>query len=273
MSIITFVCVNFNNSTYTEKLCRSLDSQICKEVKFSIRCIVVDNSTDNQDAGRLERYSGTLDWVEYIRSPENLGYFGGLNLGLRKVADKVSQYVVICNNDLTFETSFCLKLIAKKYADNIFVICPDLVTADGIHQNPHRLNRVSSFQKMKLDLYFSNYYVALLSLFAKRLMSNTALRSSPNRHMLYPKEINQGIGACYILTASFFRFCGELYFPWFLYGEEACLSWQVHSMGGILWFDPDLHAIHAEHATLSTLPRRATYEWGRTSYWGFRHLL
>jgi len=271
MSIINFVCVNFNNSTYTEKLCKSLDAQIGKGVDFSICCFVVDNSTDNQDAGRLERYCETIDWVDYIRSRENLGYFRGLNLGLQKVANKTSQYVVICNNDLTYEPSFCQKLFAKKYSDNIFVICPDVISTDGVHQNPHHLNRLSFFEKLWFDLYYSHYYIALLLSFIKRLIVS---HLSPKRHVpLSSKEINQGVGACYILTPKFFFCCGELYFPFFLFGEEACLSWQVHSSGGILWFDPDLHVSHSAHETVSLLPKRITYEFARDSYWGYRHLL
>jgi GT2 family glycosyltransferase len=86
-------------------------------------------------------------------------------------------------------------------------------------------------------------------------------------------EISMGVGACYVLTSSFIEKIGNLYFPWFLYGEEACLAWQVRDAGGIIWYDPDLIVSHAESASCSKLPSRLAYDFGRESYWGYRHLL
>ena len=79
-----------------------------------------------------------------------------------------------------------------------------------------------------------------------------------------------GIGACYVLLPSFLSRFRQLDFPHFLYGEEAYLTRQVHSAGGKLYYDPELKVQHKESATLSKLPKRTTYEFGRDGYWSYR---
>lgn len=82
-----------------------------------------------------------------------------------------------------------------------------------------------------------------------------------------------GVGACYILTTEFFKKFKKLDYPHFLYAEEAYLTNQIHTAGGIHWFDPDLRVHHAESASLSKIPKRTAYEFGKSSYWGCRHFL
>jgi len=82
-----------------------------------------------------------------------------------------------------------------------------------------------------------------------------------------------GVGACYVLMPGFLATSKRLFFPAFLYGEEACLAWQVRDAGGITWYDPSLKVDHAESAACSKLPSRTAYEYGREAYWRYRHLL
>ena len=82
-----------------------------------------------------------------------------------------------------------------------------------------------------------------------------------------------GIGACYILTRAFLERFKELHYPYFLYGEEAYFSNQIHTAGGILWFDPVLRVHHAESATLSKIPKRTAYEFARSGYPSYRKML
>lgn len=268
MNTITVIAVNYNNFSYTEAMCTSLATQVGLGKDFDIQCIIVDNSTDKADSAKLAQYCENADWIRMVSCPDNPGYFGGLNRGLSEAGE--SAYVIIGNNDLEFFPDFCAKLMNKVYESNQLVICPDVVTADGIHQNPHVLNRTNWLRRFKFDLYFSHYLVALSLVYIskynkkyvqKRMVVDTAC------------EISMGVGACYILSSNFLKRIKSLYFPWFLYGEEACLAWQVRDVGGIIWYDPELVVRHAESASCSKLPSRVAYEFGREAYWGYRHLL
>jgi GT2 family glycosyltransferase len=158
------------------------------------------------------------------------------------------------------------------------VVCPDVVTADGFHQNPHHKFRLTLLEKIYFDIYFAHYYFSVvigkfrktISFFAKLFEHSTlSIRGGAN-----PQEIDQGVGAVYIFQRRFLLAIDcKLYYPGFLYGEEACLSWQVRSNGGRIWYDPSLKVWHAESATLSKVNKSTTYLYGRDSYWKIRDKL
>lgn len=270
MKKIIFICVNFNNWEYTKKFCESLLCQRGSGSDFLVRCSIVDNSSNKQDSENLRPFSSEYDWIDYVVAPRNLGYFGGLNYGLDRVENDEGDYLVICNNDVTVDSEFCSRLSSKKYAINIFAVCPDVITADGLHQNPHLSNKIGWFRRFKLDLYFSHYYVARLLAMILRLVR--PVKTSPPQPTV-GCEIHMGIGAIYVLTSEFLKRFKKLNFPHFLYGEEAYFSDQIHSAGGILWFDPDLRVLHAESASLSKVPKRIAYEYARSGYRSYRRML
>lgn len=269
MMAVRFICVNFNNTDYSRKFLASLEVQKGRAIDFSVECVIVDNSTNEQDAAACERLSTNYSWVTYIRAPSNLGYFGGLNYGISMVEPTDAAFVIVCNNDLEFDTEFSHKLVNKTYDANILSVCPDVITADGLHQNPHCLRRISWFRRLQFDLYFSHYYVSCIMLLIKRVVGPA---KSPPPQRQEGCETHLGIGACYILTAEFFKQFRKLTYPHFLCGEESYISDQIHSAGGVLWFDPDLQVHHAESAAISKLPSRTVYEFGRSGYPDYRRL-
>jgi len=271
MQTVSFICVNFNNSRYTEKFCESLSAQSGLGEAFLVRCAVVDNSTDEADSARLKAICRKCEWIQYIDSGANLGYFGGLSRGLAQRPQDHSQFVVLCNNDLEFDPSFCRELLALASDPRAFAICPDVITRDGEHQNPHLLERVPAFRRFQFDLFFSHFYVACVLSFFRRLFRRLSVATPPSYDER--REIHMGVGACYVLTENYFSHFDNLDCPVFLYGEEVFMSAQIHSKGGILIYEPRLRVNHAESAALSRIPRRVAYEYERKSYPLYRNLM
>lgn len=267
---LAFVCVNFNNASYTKRFCDSLERQSGRDSQFLIECIIVDNSTDTEDSKILIGVAEERPWIRCLQAPNNMGYFGGLNYGLQHAPLDDYCYVIICNNDLTFEVSFCQELCSKNYDSQIYAICPDVITKDGVHQNPHLLKRMGWWRRLQLDVYFAHYYFAYILLETLRVVRPQ--KSSPQQPVS-GCELHMGIGACYILTRSFLNQFTQLHYPHFLYGEEAYFSNQIHSVGGVLWFDPVLRLHHAESATLSKVPKRMSYEFAREGYSSYKKML
>lgn len=267
---ISVVCVDFNGTEFTEKLCASLAKQEGLGAEFDLSCLVVDNSDDARASESLRALVERYSWTKYLRAGRNLGYFGGLNLGLSHLDLRSWDYVVICNNDLEFAEDFCSRLARAVYVPEAMAICPAVVTADGIHQNPHLPTRMAWLRKARLDLYFSSYYFARMLVAARNFLVRPTL---PDSQLLVAREIHMGIGACYALTRAFCLRFESLHFPHFLYGEEAYLSDQIHGAGGVLWYDPGLHVRHAESAATKKLPKRASYEFARAGYRSYRRML
>src|SRR5262249_46797298 len=139
---LAFVVVNFESSSYTKSLCESLSHQHGLGAEFAVECLVVDNSTEREQMSACAQLSDVYAWLRYIRSDRNLGYFGGLNLGLAKRPQDTAAFVIIGNNDLEFSPTFCKDLLETPFDETVFAMCPDVVTLGGRHQNPHVVRRI-----------------------------------------------------------------------------------------------------------------------------------
>src|SRR5688572_11334686 len=64
-----------------------------------IRCTVVDNASPDGTADRVAR---DHPWVDLVRSPDNLGYGRGCNLGFERAS---SPYVLFMNADVLIDTA------------------------------------------------------------------------------------------------------------------------------------------------------------------------
>jgi GT2 family glycosyltransferase len=262
---ITFLAVVFNNIFDTLNFCQSLEDQINVD-NINIECILIDNSDDFDIVSQVSNLQTQFIFVKVIRPGVNLGYFGAFNFYFDNASSEPSDIVVLCNNDLIFSCNFLFKLSSKKYLNKVFVVCPDVITVEGVHQNPHVLIPRNKFQRLKLDLYFSHFFVALILNIFQRCLYHFYPKKV-RRFSAAPGYLHLGIGACYVLLPSFMSKFRKLYFPHFLYGEEAYLTHQVHNAGGKLFFDPDLKVQHNESATLSLLPKQKAYAFARDGYW------
>jgi len=269
---LTFICVNYNNSNFTKLFLESLFLHQKEQDNINVVAIVVDNASNSDDYKNLQSNCAQYSQVRLIRSEINLGYFGGLNVGLANLSPSIDYHVVVGNNDLTFSDDFVLKLSNADYAEDILVVAPNVITADGFPQNPHCVTRVSAFRKFLYDIYFSNFWCSRLLTFTSSKIKAIKGRRSNNLSSI-SQFIHMGIGACYILTPAFFKHYSRLDGSVFLYGEEALLAGQVMSVNGRTFYDAGLIVDHAESATLSKLPSRTTYNFGKNSYPHYRKYL
>lgn len=267
---IAFVCVDYNGWEHTRKFCESLAQQNGRGRDFELACVIVDNSGQAQPDAELRDIVQSHEGAVCLSPAKNIGYFGGLNFGLKSLTLDQWDFVLICNNDLEFDADFCARLISNSYSERTFAICPDVVTRDGLHQNPHVLTRMGTLRKLRFDVYFSHYWMARLLIGVLQLVRPK--KSSPPQPAA-ACELHMGIGACYVLTRAFLDRFDSLRYPHFLYGEEAFFSDQIHEAGGVLWFDPTLVVHHAESAATSKMPKRVTYEFARESYSDYRNML
>lgn len=261
-----FICVNYNNSDYTENMIRSVVNQ--EKESFAI---VVDNKSTEHELAKLDKLEINYpDKVKIIRSDENLGYFGGLNLGLREVPKTCP--VIVGNNDLVYERDFTTIISKNTYPTDALVIAPNVITKDGYHQNPHCRNRVSAFRKFLYDAYFYSYFFALILTYGSRLL-NFLKGGRDNSKDQEKGYIHMGIGACYILMPSFFKKFSELDNKVFLYGEEAYLAGQLMSVNAKIFYEPEAIAHHEESATLARVASKTKYGYMKSSYHDYKKYL
>jgi GT2 family glycosyltransferase len=257
---IAFICVNYNNSKITLEYILNV---IKIKQNHRVKIIVVDNASDIKDVNQLETDIENLktNAVLLLKSEHNLGYFKGLNLGIKCALDNgYNQFQVIGNNDLEFYNDFLDVLERIEIKDYELILAPDVITIEGIHENPHVINKMSFLRKLKSEIYFSNYYLAKL---ITRFYSS---ERKPKSFDSERKHIYMGIGALYVLTPNFFLNFDKLWDDVFLYGEEAILAGQICSVAGKIVYEPMLKCNHNESATTSKMETKYKYKIIQSSY-------
>lgn len=261
-----YICTNFNGTSVTQKAIQSL-----RQIEgHNIHVVVVDNASKDDEVEKLKLCEDHETTVLLL--DENLGYFAGLNAGiryLRRVRPDF-EWMVVGNNDLDFPSDFCERL--EKIIPDIEkypVISPDIVTMDGEHQNPHVISHISTVRELFYDLYYSNYHIGLLVHAIAKKFRRLSKRSD-EMHWETARLIYQGHGSAYILGPRFFELFGELWAPTFLMSEEFFLSKQLSEKGFAVYYDPRVTVRHLWHSTLSELPSRQRWELARDAHRVYR---
>jgi len=264
-----YVVVNYNNSLITNNLIQSLKTQNII-TKFPI--VIVDNISDEENIKILNDIIKKEDNVHVEFSKVNLGYFKGLNRGIAYLKNNFPEIncIIIGNNDLIFPKDFTDNIFQKSSLFTKYpIISPNVITSDGIHQNPHVINKISIFRELVYDLYYSNYILASiivkLSTFTKRISD----RSDEAEYRI-PRQIYQGHGSCYILGPLFLSNFSELLAPTFLFGEEFFLSIQLKSKNFQVYYEPSIQVIHACHSTIHKMPGKTMWRYGKIAHKEYR---
>ena len=259
---LAFICVNYNNINFTIEFIDSI-KKIKNDIPFTI--IVVDNCSIDDSVEKLNEMEKDNENLIVVYSKTNVGYFKGLNLGINKLDTNTYDYIVIGNNDLTFDNNFVEKLQSKNYQEDVLVIAPNIIRMDGIHQNPHIINKFRTLEKVYRRIYFSNYYISIvLQRFYNLLRSN--LKPIDREGFDVEQVITMGYGACYILTRNFLKNFNNLDAPNFLMGEEGVIANQVLSVNGKTLYDPHLIANHHDHSSIGKVSSRKLYNFSKESY-------
>jgi GT2 family glycosyltransferase len=160
-----FVFTSYNNTPFTQELLNSLAHVQGVE---NCRVVVVDNNSDEKNRDELISACSNIPYVSLILNDENVGYFKGLNIGIRQLRATLADCncVVIGNNDLIFSPDFVESIFRNEAIFNHPVIAPDIVTANGVHQNPHVIKKIGWFRELFYDLYHLNYHLSKVITFA-----------------------------------------------------------------------------------------------------------
>ena len=229
LSIIT---INYNGLNDTCELIDSLPLE-----KKSIEVIVVDNASKNDEASIIEeRYPA----VKVIRSPKNLGFAGGNNIGIKAAHGK---YLFFINNDtiLQPQASDISHLILRLESDeSIGIVCPKIRFA--WNDNP---------------IQFAGY--TPLSRFTMR---NRSIGFGEKDHGQYDTAhpTPYAHGAAMLVKRNAIEKVGLMPECYFLYYEELDWSMMFTRAGYSIWYEPACTIYHKEsQSTGQQSPLKAYY--------------
>ncbi len=263
---IGFVFTNYNNSKFTVDAIRSIFSNDGADKKFKI--VILDNNSDIRNIELLNTIKDEFSSVHLIFNKINIGYFKGLNKGIDYLRNnyKKINHIVIGNNDLIFSKNF-INAVREKHSlfHNYPIISPNIITLDGVHQNPHVVEKISRFRQIIYDLYYSNFYLAII---IEKIAEVTHLFTDRKDEQQFKiaQEIYQGYGACYILGPLFFENFKELWSPSFIMHEEYFLAEQLYSKGYKTYYEPSIIVRHHCHSATKELLRKKRWELSRDAH-------
>jgi GT2 family glycosyltransferase len=265
---LAYVCTNYNNSSFT---LAAVDS-LMRNLNHDIEVFVVDNASTKDEVHKLRPLSQKYSSVHVIESPDNTGYFHGLNVGLKALRQQRPdiEWVVAGNNDLEFSADFCNRVEENMSALKAHsVISPDVVTLDGEHQNPHVISKISTIREVFYDLYYANYHLGRLIYSIAKMFPQISERSDEQQWQL-AQPIYQGHGSCYVLGPRFFRQFTEFWAPTFMMSEEFFLSKQLSDVGEQVYYEPKIRVIHHWHGSLEKIPNLRRWEMARDAHREYR---
>lgn len=226
---VSIITINFNGLSDTCALIESIPFNDDLEV------IVVDNSSEKDEASLI---SAKYSQIKVIRSPQNLGFAGGNNLGIKAARGK---YLFFINNDTIFKDFNVQALIDRlESSPKIAIVCPKIRFAWGSH-----------------PIQYAGY-----TPLSNITVRNHAIGFGEEDHGQYDTAhpTPYAHGAAMLIKREALEKVGLMPECFFLYYEELDWSMMFTRAGYEIWYDPACMVYHKEsRATGQHSPLRTYY--------------
>jgi len=270
---LCIIAVSYNSDNTAFNFLENLQ---CKNNINNIQIILVDNSERSDSTPFFKKVSLIDPDILCIKSPNNLGYFGGARLGLeRYMSDRQDHpdWVIVCNVDLRFANSDFFDRLneVSKNNKNIGVLAPTILSErTGRDKNPKILSRPSNFKMHLYRLIFKFFIIQNIYLFLhlvkakffkffawERILSK-GNRTFVNNHNIdnFFDEIYAPHGSCMVFTKLFFLNGGSFDYPCFLFNEEVFVGEATKRLNLKVIHDARLQVIDDEHVSTGVFHSR-----------------
>ncbi len=228
MKKIYIILINYNSQKNTIECLDSLSK--IKTSGFEISTIVVNNSPENIIVVNEERYKSI--GLKLIFSAENVGFSGGMNLGISEAIKNNTDYILIHNNDTLVKQDFLQKLFdfAEKN-ENVGIMSPKIYFAKGFefHKDRYRndeLGRVVWYAGGEID-------------WKNVIGQNMNVDEVDNGQFDKNIEVDFATGCSMLIRSDLIRKIGSFNEKYFLYYEDADLSVRAKKNGDKVYLVAD----------------------------------
>lgn len=235
---ILIICVDYFSEVETRSYIKKV-----KDIAEYVDVVVVCNS------GLIS--VNYTDGVYVYDLNDNLGYMEaahqGLNMYLKQ--NPMPDWIILSNTDIDFPNP---DIFDRLRLDSRLdcVIAPDIVTLEGIHQNPF-LKKRPSFTKIKfLTIVYGSSILNKIYSSLSLLRRNKCFRSVE----MAGESIYAPHGSFVMFGRDYFTVSPTLEHPTFLYGEELHIAERARLKSMRVIYDKDYSIMHREHVTTSKIP-------------------
>lgn len=237
--LISIITVNYRQPAITCELLASLAALDFQDFEV----IVVENSPleDSSDS-----YRAAFPAVRVVNSPENLGFAGGNNLGIRAAR---GTYLFFVNNDTELVNGTLEQLLPAFDSPEIGMVCPKI----RYHHSPEFI-QFAGFTEVDV--------------FGRNTTLGNNERDQGQQDVR--REIPYGHGAAMMVHRRVIEQVGLMPELFFLYYEELDWCAQITRAGFKIVFTPESVIYHKESMTVGKMNPMKTYYMTRNRIW-FMH--
>jgi N-acetylglucosaminyl-diphospho-decaprenol L-rhamnosyltransferase len=182
--------------------------------------VVVDNFSTDRERSAVSEQAQRNGW-HLVSPPLNVGFGGGMNLGVARAIELGAEGMLLINPDATMERGDVEILQAEVAASPLTMCAPVIRTSDG------------SVWFAGADLY----------------LRDGSIRSERRREEVGTPYHPWLTGACLMVSRQLWDIVGGFDEDYFLYWEDVDLSYRVLQAGGRLKCVRTATAVHDEGAT------------------------
>lgn len=221
--------------------------------------VIVDNASPDQSGIILKQRYGSNPKIHMILNGNNEGFARGNNVGYRYARETLeADFIVVMNNDVVLEQVDFAERVLSIYQECRFdVLGPDIVTPDGKHRNPHRLQ---TFSDKDLRRIIRNRSIILFYLRIKKLLGLTEKiqfiekwdekRGEEERKDIGRDTAQKNVvlqGSCFVFSPDFVEKEQEAFWPeTFMWLEEEILTYLCQKKNYTVLYQPEITVIHKE---------------------------
>lgn len=229
---VTVIVLNYkglDNTLHCIESLRKINTQ-----GIGLEVVVVENGSDDGSAEALSKIKD----VQLITSEKNLGFSGGMNLGISFALNRQADYVILLNNDTYVDPNFAMNLVkAAKYAQ---IVCPKIYFAPGFEFHKTRYKK----EDLGKVVWYAGGEIDWQNIIGIHLGVDEV-----DRGQFKKREISFATGCCMLISTEVFNKIGMLDEKYFLYLEDMDLSYRAKKAGFKIVFDPKAFIWHKNAAS------------------------
>lgn len=260
------ITVNYGNIEMTKGLIDSLMG--CDNIN-SIKVGIADNASSQKSISGLRKImdDAIID-IEIFPFKQNHYYWPAAKKVIANLKEKSKNYpdwIMICNNDITFVDNKFFKKLEKLDKKNFPIIGPNIKNESGLSLNPFMVYPMSRFDHLYWSLYFLSYPTSCVM----RMIKNWFQRISPSlgeSKLKANSPVYAVHGSVVLFSSFFFGKGGWLDDNFEMYGEELTVAEIAKTIGLPITYCSDLHILHREHTITKKINKKIIFNKGKNSH-------
>lgn len=225
------VILNFNG---WEETLVCIDS-ILKQTYKNIHIMLIDNGSKDESLEQLNKYNHN-DKITFHKEPINLGFAGGVNVGIKYAIQNSYTYVALINNDAILTDNWVAGLTESLNKHSTSIVTGLLLTQDG----------------KKIESTGDAY--------SKYGLPFPRQRGEPSGDAVASGYVFGGTAGASIYKTSLFEHIGLFDEKFFAYFEDTDISYRAQLAGHTAYYEKSVIAYHNHGTTSGKMPGFTVYQ-------------